>query len=136
MDGPFGSMDYTARDASPACPKTQSLNSWTTGLRLEDGVVTSRYRAGAVTHRSKRGTRIPCSSSCAIIEVRLMATPMPATAAVTQSSSAAFLKLPLRAADSQFYPRGDWPCTGRKIRCRGDVHCRTGGRYVAAHATG
>ena len=51
VDGPFGSMDYTARDASPACPKTQSLNSWTTGLRLEDGVVTSRYRAGAVTHR-------------------------------------------------------------------------------------
>ena len=68
-------MDYTARDASPACPKTQSLNSWTTGLRLEDGVVTSRYRAGAATHRSKRGIRIPCSSSCAIIEVRLMRGP-------------------------------------------------------------
>ena len=75
VDGPFGSMDYTARDGSPACPKTQSLNSWTTGLRLEDGVVTSRYRAGAATHRSKRGIRIPCSSSCAIIEVRLMRGP-------------------------------------------------------------
>ena len=67
VDGPFGSMDYTARDASPACPKTQPLNSWATDLRLKDGVVTSRYRAGAVTHWSKSGTRVPCSSSYAII---------------------------------------------------------------------